>query len=582
MASTATTSAALEHDADPSVPPVSVPDVGDAGEGGKLKMIVQLVKKCLGVKDIASMRLSLPASLLEPIPNLEYWHYLDRPDLFAAINESEDAFERMLAALRWSFSKDLKFIHGKVCKPYNSVLGEHFRAHWDVIPVSYPSSARAPEGDRLQPPIQHLYLSPAAAESVYSTADTPIRSETASVKSGKSGVSSQSAVSGVSTKSGRSGLSSSTSVPDTPTRTTPATSPDLEELEAELAQLKVDGDEPAEAVTKGLPGNVSTTSVELIEEDSPTPSTSNEPKRVRTTFLTEQVSHHPPVSAFYASCPTRQISMCGIDQISAKVSGTTVRVAPGSLNKGIFLNVEGGHGEGERYHVTHPAAHVNGILRGSFYVTICESVYVTCTGGPKWTAPDRKKYNLRAVVDYKEESWLGKPHFALEGVIHIFEEDDDAWQSWTKVKHVPKEQVVATLSGSWKHIIKYKLNPSFFPATGQVPTDDWIPLIDLSTLFPIPKIVRDLERQEPRESRKLWEGVTERLLRKEYGDANRVKHSIEQRQREEEAARRARNETFVPKYFQPDIDSGMPLLTEDGKKALEEERKETPTHPLEQ
>ena len=34
---------------------VAVPDSGDAGESGKLKMIVQLVKKCLGVKDIASM-----------------------------------------------------------------------------------------------------------------------------------------------------------------------------------------------------------------------------------------------------------------------------------------------------------------------------------------------------------------------------------------------------------------------------------------------------------------------------------------------------------------------------------------------
>lgn len=33
---------------------VSVPDAGDSGEG-KLKMIVSLVKKCLGVKDIASM-----------------------------------------------------------------------------------------------------------------------------------------------------------------------------------------------------------------------------------------------------------------------------------------------------------------------------------------------------------------------------------------------------------------------------------------------------------------------------------------------------------------------------------------------
>jgi len=33
-----------------------VPDSSDTGESSKLKMIVQLVKKCLGVKDIASMR----------------------------------------------------------------------------------------------------------------------------------------------------------------------------------------------------------------------------------------------------------------------------------------------------------------------------------------------------------------------------------------------------------------------------------------------------------------------------------------------------------------------------------------------
>jgi oxysterol-binding protein-related protein 9/10/11 len=34
---------------------VAVPDTGDGGEGSKLKMIISLVKKCLGVKDIASM-----------------------------------------------------------------------------------------------------------------------------------------------------------------------------------------------------------------------------------------------------------------------------------------------------------------------------------------------------------------------------------------------------------------------------------------------------------------------------------------------------------------------------------------------
>ena len=39
-------------------PPISVPDSGETGEGGKVKMIVQLVKKCLGVKDIAAMFVS--------------------------------------------------------------------------------------------------------------------------------------------------------------------------------------------------------------------------------------------------------------------------------------------------------------------------------------------------------------------------------------------------------------------------------------------------------------------------------------------------------------------------------------------
>lgn len=32
-----------------------VADTGDTGESGKLKMIISLIKKCLGVKDIASM-----------------------------------------------------------------------------------------------------------------------------------------------------------------------------------------------------------------------------------------------------------------------------------------------------------------------------------------------------------------------------------------------------------------------------------------------------------------------------------------------------------------------------------------------
>ena len=120
----------------------------------------------------------------------------------------------------------------------------------------------------------------------------------------------------------------------------------------------------------------------------------NEP--IRVAYITEQVSHHPPVSAYYATCPSRSVEMRGIDQISAKISGTTLRVVPGSYNKGIYININGGPGEGEQYHITHPIASVNGILRGSFYITVADSTIITCTGG-------KGKESYRAVIEYKEE-----------------------------------------------------------------------------------------------------------------------------------------------------------------------------------
>ncbi|PCH44808.1 hypothetical protein WOLCODRAFT_105705 [Wolfiporia cocos MD-104 SS10] len=519
--------------------PISVPDTGDSGESGKLKMIVSLLKKCLGVKDIASMRLSLPASLLEPIPNLEYWHYLDRPDLLAAINDSDDPFERMLAVLRFTFSKDLKFIHGKVCKPYNSVLGEHFRSHWDVIPVSYPS-------DPLEPPIQHLYLTPAAAESTYSTlAPTPSQtpripvSETASIVSGKSA------------KSGASALSKGTS---TPGKSTPATSPSLLEtnLDADMSNLDLAEDDASAA------------NVELLEADD-APAADGRP-RVRIAFLTEQISHHPPVSAFLAACPSRGVELAGIDQISAKVSGTSLRIVPGTFNKGLFVRLTGGPGAGETYHITHPIGSVNGMFRGSFYITMGEATIIECSGGEG----DEK---LRAIIEYKEESWLGRAHFLVEGVIHTYTPGETRHQEWTRVKHVPRDRVLATVDGSWKHRIRWK--------RANASSSDYATLIDLSTLHVIPKAVRPLEKQLPNESRKLWENVTSRLLAKEYGEATKHKLAIEQKQRDDAAERKRKGIEFVPTYFEKDVESGLPTLTAEGRKALEEELKEDIVYPLE-
>ncbi|KAG8216371.1 hypothetical protein J3R82DRAFT_6452 [Butyriboletus roseoflavus] len=511
-------------DEDAPSPPISLPEEpADAGEGGKLKMIVQLVKNCLGVKDIAAMRLSLPASLLEPLPNLEYWHYLDRPDLFAAINDSDDAFERMLAAVRFTFTKDLKFIHGKVCKPYNSVLGEHFRAHWDVPPVRYPSDPR-------HPPILGTHTTQTPPSPQVSTNAFP--SETLSIKSGRSGRSSKS------TRSGLSLLSK--------TKTSPSTAPTS----------------PRQVPDADIAGRMSSLSLGAGGDSDP----------LRVVYITEQVSHHPPISAYYAVCPARSIEMRGIDQISAKISGTTLRVMPGSHNEGIYININGGPGEGEQYHITHPIASVNGILRGSFYITVADSTIITCTGG-------KGKESYRAVIEYKEESWLGRAHFLVEGVIHTYDEDATEHEEWTKVKHVPQCRIIAVLDGCWRNHIRWRRHPS--SSSVSVPsTAEFHTLVDLEKLQVVPKVVRPLEKQHPKESRKLWESVTTKLLGKEYGDATKHKLALEQKQRDEASERRRKGEQFIPTYFEKEFSSGIPILTEEGRKAVEEEIRECTTDTI--
>lgn len=63
-------------------------------------------------------------------------------------------------------------------------------------------------------------------------------------------------------------------------------------------------------------------------------------------------------------------------------------------------------------------------------------------------------------------------------------------------------------------------------------------MIDISTLYPVPKAVRPLEDQLPTESRRLWDPVTSGLLKKEYSEATKFKQAIEQRQRDDAAERK--------------------------------------------
>ncbi|CAG8700230.1 12445_t:CDS:2, partial [Racocetra persica] len=278
----------------------------------KLRTLFSLLKNLIGVKDIVSLRISLPSQLLEPIGNLEYWNYNDRPDFLTCIGDSDDPLERMLAAIRWWYTKDLKFVKGKLVKPYNSILGEQFKCHWNVP---------APKFD----------------------------------------------------KNGH-----------------------------------------------------------YINNDK----TNTSEKKYLVTCLNEQISHHPPVSAFHYHCEETGVSAYGIDQISAKFTGTSVKIGPGDQNKGIYINLA--KRDNEEYLLTHPVASIQGWLKASLYIVVGESCIVTCP-----------KTKLKAILEYKEERWIGKPKFAIEGKIFRYDPHNDDIK---KLKNIDDKDVVAEISGSWRGI----------------------------------------------------------------------------------------------------------------------------------
>ncbi|KAI8445429.1 hypothetical protein BY996DRAFT_6424099 [Phakopsora pachyrhizi] len=144
----------------------------------------------------------------------------------------------------------------------------------------------------------------------------------------------------------------------------------------------------------------------------------------RVAFLNEQVSHHPPISCFwYKSCKKASetedfVSVApsvvahGFDQISAKFTGTSVKIFPGPMNKGIFVQLPNRNKEYHREEVadlvfstsqiTHPTATISELLRASPYVVITDHTYITCKSS------GTNRYG--AIISYLDKlSWTAEP-----------------------------------------------------------------------------------------------------------------------------------------------------------------------------
>ncbi|KAK0546122.1 hypothetical protein OC846_005402 [Tilletia horrida] len=561
-------------------------DAEASSDTGRLKTLLGILKRMLGVSDMAAVRLSLPANLLEPVGNLEYWQYTDRADLLSCLPDFEDPLDRMLAAVRFSMTKEFRYVRGSVCKPFNSILGEHFRCHWDFTPFSV-------SGDGLVTPTANLLSSsPASLQLVGAIGGTAnIPSSKGSVRSGNTDPTTPSSESSYGNKASTmkipgkrpsasrsasgAGFSGGGTIGRFLSRgkssnNAAAAAREAEEQERAEEEARARAAASASAAEKEAAAKAENDagsdgdggSFKSANEDEANNSGSGAAKlekgKQRVVFLTEQVSHHPPISSYYVEYdggPNSAVSVRGVDQISAKFTGTTVKVYAGEQNQGLFVKIDRGHGAGEEYQLTHPTASVNGLLRGNLWVALTDTEYVTCrasegSGGSK---------NLRTIIEHKEESWMGKAKYAFEGVVYEYEGDPEQYK---RIKDVPQDKVLATIDGCWKGKMTYTKRGEKEPRL----------LLNVPDLDTIPKNVRPLDSQLELESRRIWQPVIKAILSKQYGEATKAKQVIEQRQRDIAAERKKNGEEFVPQFFEIDISDGRPRLTKAGREAIEAER----------
>lgn len=102
-------------------------------------------------------------------------------------------------------------------------------------------------------------------------------------------------------------------------------------------------------------------------------------------YVCEQVSHHPPISAYVFTSPDNNIIITGDVKPTSKFLGNSAATIMGGSSKIRFLNRPG-----EEYLVTYPNIYARGILFGTMYVELGDSVTIKCP-----------KTNLSCDIEFK-------------------------------------------------------------------------------------------------------------------------------------------------------------------------------------
>ncbi|KAJ3375660.1 hypothetical protein GGF31_002863 [Allomyces arbusculus] len=137
----------------------------------------------------------------------------------------------------------------------------------------------------------------------------------------------------------------------------------------------------------------------------------------------EQVSHHPPISAFHASCPDRGADVTLVFDLKAKYNGLSFGLHNDSWAR-VHLAAHN-----EDYYLTYPHATLAGVLTMNFTLLWHGSCTVECP-----------QTNLQATLHFKEQKWFGRTSHAVHGTVHKIDDH---------------KAVLGSFAGAWNDVITF-------------------------------------------------------------------------------------------------------------------------------
>ncbi|KAJ7037427.1 hypothetical protein C8F04DRAFT_411205 [Mycena alexandri] len=237
-------------------------------------------------------------------------------------------------------------------------------------------------------------------------------------------------------------------------------------------------------------------------------------------YVAEQVSHHPPVSAFFYISPANRVSILGELRPKSKFLGNSVSTTMEGENR---VSLLGSPQDGE-YVITMPNMYARGILFGKMVQELGDS----CTA-------KNDKNGLYADIEFKTKGFFSGTYNAIAG----------------RVRHNSTE--VGEVSGRWSHIMEFKSQKTGKKHVLFDAVKDGHKIVD--------KQVPSEEQQEANESRRLWSDLTRAIIAKDMEAATDAKTAVEDAQREQRRKLEESGTKHVPRFFELRDGRWVPKLT---------------------